>query len=127
MSALGPFPFLNLPVPFGKTEEKPKIVPVVCDFSQQESYSVDLSLLQSRDFIKSIQGVFADNSLNTSDTTSITVTSSNQELIIPSKSQGTFPLFVPGQAQFTITSSGNVLVKLFFTNFMLMPMVWTAA
>jgi hypothetical protein len=106
-------------------KEGGKVVPVPLNFANQQSFNIDLSLLQQRGFIKNIQGVYIDNS-NSNSPASVTVAGTNQTITCPGNSQGTFPIFLPANMVFTCTSAGGANVNFFFYNIPLPNSVWSA-
>lgn len=126
---LGPSPqstYLDIPI-FNALfpKEGPKSIPVTLNFANQQSFNVDLTLLQQRGFIKTIQSVWVDNSQNAS-ALSIQVAGSNQTVKIPGNSQGCLPIFVPASAQFVISCAGGQNATIYFTNVPLPAAVWSA-
>lgn len=105
--------------------EGAKVVPVPLNFSLQTAFTIDLTLLQQRGFVKSFQSVFVDNSASVVPIT-ISIGASNQRVVIPGSSQGVVPIFVPSNPVFTVSSAGGVVVPLFFCNVPLPAAVWPA-
>lgn len=130
MAQFGPTPNTNYTEigVFNSTfpSEGPKIIPVQLPFNLQQSFNVDLSLLQQRGVFKMLQSVWVDNSGNTTPL-SISVAGTNQTLKVPGSSQAYLPIFVPQLPQFTITNTGGQPVLMYFTNIPLPAAVWGAS
>lgn len=103
----------------------PKVVPVPLDFSLQQSFTIDLTQSARLKQIDIIQGVFFDNSLNTTPLTIVTKTT-NQNLSCPGSSQGYLPLFAGDTPIFTVTCQGGHRATIFFNNIPLPAAVWPA-
>lgn len=116
-----PLGVYNGPIP----PEGPKDVPVSLDFSLQNTYLIDFSLIYSRKFISELQAVFIDNSLSTV-AFRLTVNGSNQTIVCPAGGQGIFPIFVPNPPKFSAQSTGGVVVALHFLNVPITCLVWNA-
>lgn len=106
-------------------KEGAKAVPVPLNFALQASYTVDLTILQQKGYMSVFQSVFIDNSQSSQPVT-LQVQGSNQKIVCPGNSQGTFPIFVPGSAIFTVSSSGSAYVVLYLSNVPLPSCVWSA-
>lgn len=116
-----PVGIYNGPIP----QEGPKCVPVQLDFSLQNTYQIDFSLIYSRKFITELQAVFIDNSLSTT-AFKLIVNGSNQNIVCPAGGQGIFPIFCPNPPKFIAQSTGGVVVACQFLNVPITCLVWNA-
>lgn len=129
MAGIGPtqpFQYLDIPI-FNALfpKEGPKAIPVPLNFALQQSFTVDLTILQQRGFIKDVQSVFVDNSLNTSALT-VLASGSNMPLKIPGSAQGVLPIFAPNPPVFTISCAGGQQAIVYLCNIPLPAAVWPA-
>jgi hypothetical protein len=95
--------------------EGPKCIPQSFDFSVQASYAVDLSQAQGESILDFVQSAFIDNSLN-SETVSVLVVGSGQNVKIPAGGAGWMTLFCPNPPRFTVSSAGAGVVKIAWSN-----------
>lgn len=121
-----PAVYLDIPV-FNSLfpKEGGKVIPVTLNFALQQSFALDFTLLQQSGYISLFQSVFIDNSQNTQPVT-IVVNGSNQNLICPGSSQGTFILLCPNPPKMTVNCAGGNFVNLFLCNLPLPEAVWSA-
>lgn len=112
----------NGPIP----KEGPKCVPIGLDFSAQNTYNIDFTMLQQRGFLSEIQAVFIDNFSNAQPVT-LTVNGTNQRVVCPPLSQGIFPLFCPNPPRFVAQTTGMVAVGMQFLNVPITCLTWNAA
>jgi hypothetical protein len=121
---LGPtFGIANVVVPSGG----PKCVPTNVDFSNSGQIELDGQQIVTQGKIEYLQGVFIDNSANT-DPVSITMSTTEQKIICPPKSQGYFSILCPDPPQMiasTPQTNGRV-IPMFFYNVPIQPAVWSA-
>lgn len=111
----------NGPIP----PEGPKCIPIQLDFSAQNSYLLDFTLIQQRGFISELQAVFIDNSLNASPVM-LTVNGTNQVVQVGGGTQGIYPIFVPNPPKFTAFSNGGVNVGMQFLNVPITCVNWNS-
>lgn len=118
------FGIANVVVPAGG----PKCIPTYCDFSNVAQILLDGQLIVSQGKIEYLQGVFIDNSANLNNL-SITMSTTNQVLICPKKSQGYFSIMVPDPPQMiaATTQTNGLVIPLFFYNVPIQPAVWSVA
>lgn len=90
--------------------EKPKSLYIPLDFSVDKQIDVNLFDDNSRGKLSFVQAIFVDNYDNQFPLT-ILVGISQQRLVVPATSQGTFPIFAPDQATFSFrTAPANPLI-----------------
>ena len=119
------FGIANMVVPAGG----PKCVPVQqLDFSNVASIVIDGSAIVQQGKIEYLQGVFIDNSTNLNNI-SLTMSTTNQVIICPKKSQGYFSIMVPDPPQIVAatTQTANLIIPMFFYNVPIQPAVWSVA
>jgi len=105
----------------------PKHIPFTPDFSAASSYDYDFSNQIQDNTFPDPQGIYIDNSNNTSPVT-VTVQATNHRVICPGQSQGYFLLLFTGtNGKVTFSSTGNVKIAAFIYNTPVMPAVWSAA
>jgi hypothetical protein len=103
--------------------EGPKTVPLVLDFTQQASYTVDLQNLQGRNFLSSVQAVYVDNSNNAAGLT-LTFDGTQQAVICKGRTQGYYTVLATNPVRFTAASAGAVIVRLYLLNVPVAGAVW---
>jgi hypothetical protein len=84
------------------------------------------SKLLHKEKLNILQGVFIDNSANLNNL-SLTMSSTNQVLICPKKSQGYFSIMVPDPPQITAATPIGIIIPMFFYNIPIQPAVWSVA
>lgn len=109
----------NGPIP----REGPKDIPISLDFSIQNTYQIDFTLIQQRGLISELQAVYIDNSLNAS-SVSLIVNGSNQKIVSAANSQGFYPILAPNPPKFTSQSIGGVAVQMHFLNIPITCLTW---
>lgn len=121
MLLTGTFGIANVVVPAGG----PKCVPTFVDFSNAASVLLDGQAIVSQGKIEYLQGVFIDNSANVNKL-SLTMSTTNQTIIAPAKSQGYYTIMVPDPPQIVAaTVQANIIIPLFFYNVPIQPAVWS--
>jgi hypothetical protein len=121
MLLTGTFGIANVVVPAGG----PKCVPTFVDFSNAASVLLDGQAIVSQGKIEYLQGVFIDNSANVNKL-SLTMSTTNQTIIAPAKSQGYYTIMVPDPPQIiAATVQANIIIPLFFYNVPIQPAVWS--
>lgn len=110
-----------LPVAIPKVNEEYKSLFATLDLTNP--VTVDLSLIQSQTFLKSVRGMFFDNSIGTA-AVRIATNRTRQVLIIPSLSQAYLPLLVPDPVSLIFSSTSAELRGVQLLNFSLGPVVW---
>lgn len=116
------FGIANVVVPAGG----PKCVPTNVDFTAVASVMLDGQQIVSQGRIEYLQGVFIDNSANINNI-SLTMSSTNQVIICPKKSQGYFTIMVPDPPQIVAATPIGIIVPMFFYNVPIQPAVWSVA
>lgn len=108
--------------------EGPKVYPFVLDFRTTNSMVIDMIAEIQRGFISFIQGVFVDNSLNVN-ALNIKADQTQQNIIVPPKSQMYMPMFISDSARLTFTTvqAGDLTVPIDVTNVPVMPYTWKIA
>lgn len=120
---LGPtYGVANVVVPAGG----PKVVPVNVDFTSVASVLLDGQGIVSQGKIEYLQGVFIDNSANINNLT-LTMSTTNQVIMCPKKSQGYFTIMVPDPPQMIAATPIGVIIPMFFYNVPIQPAVWSVA
>lgn len=105
----------------GMPGEGPKLIPLNLDFTQNSTYTVDLSSLMTRNFISMIQSLYADNLDNTQPMT-IQIDKSQQRMEIDAGDQCYRPVLVPNPALMTFSCPGGAAnVTVLLLNF---PVAW---
>lgn len=127
MANLGPtqsIQYFNIDIFNGRfPPDGPRVVPIPLDFSLQQTYNVDLTLVQAQKQISLIQGAYIDNSLNASPL-QIVALGTGQNISFPGKAGGSVPIFQTNPPKFTITCTGGQRATVFFTNVPLPACVW---
>jgi hypothetical protein len=116
------FGVANVVVPAGG----PKVVPVLVDFTSVASVLLDGQSIVSQGKIEYLQGVFIDNSANINNLT-LTMSTTNQIIMCPKKSQGYFTIMVPDPPQIVAATPIGLIVPMFFYNVPIQPAVWSVA
>jgi len=119
MQASQTFGIANVVVPAGG----PKVVPVTVDFTVNPSVLIDAQNLVSSGKIEYLQGVYIDNSGNVN-AVSLTMSTTNQIITCPARSQGYFSIMVPDPPQMTANTPIGVVIPMFFYNVPIQPAVW---
>lgn len=110
-------------------KQGPKTIPIVLDFTLKLAYLLDFQTPQSNDVIEFIQGLYVDNSLNSSILT-ISCTISNQSISVPANSQGYFPFFAPNVPKVSCVlaaATANTSTTIQFLNVPVPAFIWNAA
>lgn len=96
-----------MPTGFGYyPSEGSRVVTCQYNWQGQTIFTEDLSQLEAKGILTSIQSVFVDNS-QAAESIVLTVQGTGQIVVCPGTSQGIFPLFVTGAAGFTIQGSSS--------------------
>ncbi len=97
--------------------EGPRVIPVNIDMLAQQEYDIDVTEMTQNGYISYISGAFFDNADNAQDVT-VSVSGSNQRIIIPASRQMIMPLFAvnPPKFNFSQAAPGDLL-RVFFVNF----------
>lgn len=91
--------------------------------SSVTAFTFDLNKELSQEIIDNVQSVYVDNGLNSRAVT-ISITGSNQTIVIPAGAQGAFPLASSDKQNFTVSTSGQGIVNLWFVNVKLDTAIW---
>lgn len=103
-----------------------KAIGYIARLQLSTSDTLDLTNEIIQNHISQLQGVYIDNSAN-AQTVTIQVQGTQQKVSIGANRQAYLPLLIPpGQEAFTFTSTGGVLVPLFFLNVPMPTAVWAA-
>lgn len=116
------FGIANVVVPGGG----PKVIPVNVDFTVNPQVLIDGQNLVSSGKIEYLQGVYIDNSANVNPV-SLTMSTTNQVITCPKKSQGYFAIMCPDPPQITANTLVGVVIPMFFYNVPIQPAVWSLA
>jgi hypothetical protein len=116
------FGIANVVVPAGG----PKVVPINVDFTVVASVNLDGQSIVSQGKIEYLQGVFIDNSANINNV-SLTMSTTNQVIICPKKSQGYFSIMVPDPPVIVAATPIGIIIPMFFYNVPIQPAVWSVA
>jgi len=119
MQASQTFGIANVVVPAGG----PKVVPVTVDFTVNPQVLIDAQNLVSSGKIEYLQGVYIDNSGNVN-AVSLTMSTTNQIITCPARSQGYFAIMVPDPPQMYANTPIGVVIPMFFYNVPIQPAVW---
>jgi hypothetical protein len=110
--------------------EGSRCVTTMYNWTAQATYVEDVSQLQERGVLTILQSVYIDNSTNTQGV-QIIVNGTGQVINCPASSQGIFPLFLPENATFSISSvlAGvptpiAATTRCYFVNCPVSPAVW---
>lgn len=118
--------FVTLERTLGMPQGGPKCIPVLLDFTVQDSYSIDLSNLGIRSFIDMVQTVFVDLSTSAIGMT-VDCPTSRQTLKIKPGTQGYYPILCPNPIKLTFTCVGGPAdAKVELLNFPVPPGQWSA-
>lgn len=106
----------------------PKVIPLILDFTNTDTVTVDLQLLIERGFMDFVQCVFADARNLTSEIV-MTLQGSLQDIAIEPKTQGYYPVFCPNPARITFKASATGIgyVKAFLSNMPIAGVVWATS
>jgi hypothetical protein len=103
----------------------PDCVPFVFPFSLQPGgFNIDMSTLTTRGFIKLLQTMYVDNSLNSSPAMFQFGAPINHTITCPPYSQGFYSICLPDPPVMLVTSAGTVTVNALFLNVPIPPSVW---
>jgi hypothetical protein len=103
--------------------EGPKAVSLVLDFGAATSYLLDFTQAYEQTVMTVVQTLWVDNS-NNSDEVKFSVAGSNQCIICPAYSQGSFPVISAIRAKITAVTSTTALVKIVALNVPLPSATW---
>lgn len=107
-------------------KEGPKMVPFRLNFPTQSSYDIDMTQTMQQQQISVIQSVFIDARLCDAP---ITLQVFGTDIVIETaaQTQGFFPLLVPMNAKFTISSASTDAAEVIFINVPIPASVWSTA
>lgn len=112
-----------IPVALPKIREEHKAVPLIVDTTADTV--IDLSLVQSQTWIKSVRAIFVDNSQNANGLL-IVADRTNQNLHIPKNAQAYLEILTGDPTRLTIVKQASgVLVPIQLLNFPVTNCVWT--
>jgi hypothetical protein len=107
-------------------EEGAKSIPLLLDFTNTATWSVDLTNFQQLGYISMIQTVYIDNSSNGNPLSVIVGSNSGQVITAAPNTQGYYPVLCPNPAQFTIsTLQGSGLIPIQLINTPIPGPVWS--
>lgn len=114
-------PVFNALVP----KEGPKALAINAPFtSQNSSFSIDLTLSQTQQYISVVQGLFVDNSLN-ADIVEISIGGNTGQVIkFPAGGQGYIPILASKPTNFVVSTQGAVNVLFIFLNVPVPAIIW---
>lgn len=115
----------SLPSPTQTSKCVSKTLPILIDFSLGNTFTADLSIVQSQGFIDSIQTIYADNSGQSTPlifTMGIGIV--NQVVTIPPGAQGYVPVLQPNPPKIQIFSASAARITVQLMNFFVPPAVW---
>jgi len=104
-------------------KEGPKTIPYKLDFTAAQSILVDMSQQNLMEQISFVQGVYIDNSGNTAALVLISQ-GSNQVVSCPAGAQGYFPLLATLPNKFLVSTTGGLIVNVFFYNVPMPAATW---
>jgi hypothetical protein len=122
--SLAASPVASSIIPPGK--EGPRAVAVTVDFTGGSSFVLNLEILQTRNVLSMIQGLFYDNSTNTSNV-AILCGITGQTIYVPSFAQAYLPLLLPNPPTLTFTSAGSFVTYCQLLNMPMPACVWKVA
>jgi hypothetical protein len=114
-----------MPVTIAKVNEPYKALFASLDLTNP--VTVDLSLIQSQQFIKTVRGIYVDNQNSIGGKITIKANRTNHTLIIPKQSQAFLPIFAPDPVLLTISDTVADIVGFQLLNFPVGPFVWSVA
>lgn len=116
----------QLQVRIGEVPKQGRLtVPFQVDLTNTTAARIDLTAIQQmQNRIEFIQGAFIDNSANL-DTVLLTMQNTGQKLQVSPQSQAYLPLVITNQVTIDVSSSGGVIIPMFFFNFAVAPCVWS--
>ena len=106
-------------------EGGPRAIGFILDFIDYQTNIIDFTYAYENTAFKQVMGIFVDNSTNPFPLTIQAQQSPQQKIVVPSYSQGTFPVIAPIRPKFTFTTNGSVNVGVVFTNIPLSCDVWS--
>lgn len=105
-------------------KEGPKALSMIAPFDvNNASFTLNLTLTQSQQFMSIIQSLFCDNSAN-ADPVTFTSVELGQQIIIPPLSQAYLPLLFAKNGTLVIASAGQVSVPFILLNVPVAAAVW---
>jgi hypothetical protein len=102
---------LNAVVP----PEGPKSAPVVLDFTNTNSVTVDFTITTSQGKLSTVQMIYVDNSLNDAPV-NFNVQGTSQNVTVPAGAQGWFPIVATNRPKFVCTTDGHLVITTLFLN-----------
>jgi hypothetical protein len=103
-----------------------RAAPFLLDFNVGADYLIDFTQPQQNKQFTTIQTVYVDNSLNTSDLV-IAVEGTQQRQVVPKNTCGYFVLVAPTPTKVRLSSSGAFVIPVQFLNYYIPPTVWAVA
>lgn len=104
--------------------EGPKAVTIPLDFSTATSFEIDFTQAYAQGVISVVQTLWCDNSGNADDVI-FTVAGSNQTIVVPAATQGSFPVISAIRTKINVVSSATGIVKCIFLNVPLPIGTWS--
>lgn len=97
------------------------MIPLVLDFTQNDTYTLDLSNFAQRGFISMVQSCYVDN-LDSTEPLTIMINGSQQRMMIDAGDQCYRPILVPNPARMSFSCPGGAaMVQISLMNF---PIAW---
>lgn len=118
----GVFPSFNNKTP----KEGPRYIPMTFDFTNVDTWDVDLMQIQQQGKISTLQAFYVDNSLNTAELI-ITMGLGGQVIKVQPGYQGFMTALVNNVPKFSVSSAGGVSAIVFALNFPVVNALWPAA
>jgi len=116
------FPSFNNKTP----KEGPRYIPMTFDFTEADTWDVDLMQIQQQGKISTLQAFYVDNSVNTEELT-ITMGLGGQVIKVQPGYQGYMTALVNNVPKFSVSSPGGVSAIVFALNFPVVNDLWAAA
>ena len=107
-------------------DEGPKVLPLLLDFTQADTYNLDAESLMDRGFLSMVQTIFID--LKDS-TVAFTVTINGTGQIVKAKAhtQGYYPILCPNPVKLQFDCQNGPLMRVFLINVPIAGAVWATA
>lgn len=97
---------ITLQATLGMPPGGPKCLPIQLDFSAANSYELDYTNMQQRNFLDMCQTLWVDNSLSSSELW-VSIPGSQQTIKVPAASQGYFTVLCPNPIKMNFTQPVN--------------------
>lgn len=94
------------------------------DFVNFQTNIIDFTYAYENTNFKEVMGLFVDNSTNPQPLTIQTNQPPQQNIVVPPYAQGVFSVIAPIRSKFTVSTTGNQVVDVIFTNIPLSNEVW---